>query len=464
MAWSSAATPDGGPALFARHIACLAALCASPVWAGENLPEADSGSPLAPFFADAELTGNLFFFYRDRQRYRVDTGHDETILHHATMQSNVEFSSGFIDQTIGLDLGYFATADSENSGYPVHEISFFPWRNPWSPDFAKKDTRSGGSLYKAHLKIQHGAYWARLGYFQPTGPGVLGVNWSLLPGAYLGGESGWQSGPLTVAAAYATQYKAPWYQDTYHFKKNDGLTDVAYLWSLGGRYAFSGHLTAELAYGQSQHYLKNAHFKVKYAPEPAWYLSYQLYLMGEHGDNTPGNEHFASTASQHYLAVLYQPRPWSLKAEFLHSRAPTSQPGHAGYFAYRLIGAYGGANGAYEPWWDSRSDWNHNHESALFTSLGRTLDDFGWNGWRISFALVRGWGGRVYGYAETLNERAYTADIGYTINTGRFSGTQLQLHYIHYDNQTRLPSWTGFKNAFQDERDLKFIISIPWRW
>ncbi len=443
-------------------------LLAAPAFAAEPLPEPDADRSLAPFFSDAELKGNLFFFHRDRQRYRVEADRYDTILHHSTIQANVEFTSGLVARTFGLDLGYFATKDIENSGFPVHEISFFPWRDPWSPDPTEKDARGGGSLYKSYLKIRHDDYWAKLGYFQPTGPGVLGVNWSLLPGTYLGAESGGQFGPLAVAAAYASEYKAPWFQDTYRFKKNDGVTDVAYLWSLGARYAFDAHLTAELAYGESENYLKNAHLKIKYNrlanKERPLYLSYQFYAMSESGDAAPINDNFAGTAHQHYLALLYQPAPWSLRAEFLHTRAPTDRPANVGYFAYRLVSAYGGANGAYEPWWDSRSDWNHNKESAVFTGIARTLDDLGWPGWRIGFSLVHGWGGKVHGVSETLKERAYTVDIGYTVASGRFKATQFLLHYIHYDNQTDLPSWVGFKNAFQDERDIKFIVSIPWNW
>ncbi len=446
---------------------CVATALSAPSLAADDVPE-QTTERLSPFFEDSELKGNFFYFHRNRERYRVDTDRYETILHHSTLQTNIEFNSGLIQETFGLDLGYFATTDIENSGFPVHEISFFPWDNPWSPDPSEKDARGGGSVYKAHAKIQIGDSWTKLGYFQPSGPGVLGVNWSLMPGTYLGAESVGKIGPLTVAGAYASEYKAPWFQSTYHFKKNDGVTDVAYLWSLGMRYAFDSSLTAELAYGGSQDYLKNAHLKIKYNElankERPLYLSYQLYAMSESNDDALINDNFAGTAYQHYLSLLYQPAPWSLRTEFLHTRAPMNKSENVGYFAYRLISAYGGANGAYEPWWDSRSDWNHDKESAVFASAVRALDDLGWVGWSAGFSLVRGWGGKAYGYTETLKERAYTIDLGYKITSGRLKETLITLHYIRYDNQTDLPSWTGFKNAFQDERDIKFIVTVPWNW
>ena len=77
-------------------------------------------------------------------------------------------------------------------------------------------------------------------------------------------------------------------------------------------------------------------------------------------------------------------------------RAPTTSGKHLGYFVYCLTDRHDGAKGAYEPWWDSRSDWNHNLESAAFVSLSHTL------------------------------------------------------------------GWEGFRNLFQDERDLKVLLTIPW--
>ncbi len=428
--------------------------------------DAGDGNPPAPFWRDAELKGNAFYFHRHRERYQIETGQYENLLHHSTLQTNLEFSSGLIEETAGVDLAWFATTDVENTGLPVHEISFFPWRDPWSPDPTQEDARSGGSLYRAHLRLRHSGAWAKLGYFQPSGPGVLGVNWSLLPGTYRGVEGGGQIGALSLAAAYVTGYKAPWFQDVYAFRQNDGATAVDFLWSAGARYAFSPALSAELAWGGSENYLRNAHLKIRLdqladAALP-FYLSYQLYAMADSDNAAPVNDNFSGTAWQHYLAAQYRPGSWSLRAEFLHTRAPMDRPENVGYFAYRLTSAYGGSNGAYEPWWDTRSDWNHHKESALFADVSRTFGDIGLPGWSAGLSFARGWGGRAYGYSGTLREHAYAIDLGYAVASGPLKGARAALHYIRYDNETSLPSWTVFRNAFQDERDIKFIVTLPW--
>ncbi|MDR2164329.1 MAG: hypothetical protein LBO79_01595 [Zoogloeaceae bacterium] len=417
--------------------------------------------------AQTKVSGSLMYFQRHRERYRIDEDRFGGNLHHRTLQGQVDISTPyFLKNVIGVEAGIFATTDLANGASPDHEISFFPWRNPWSADWLRRDARGGFSLYRAHLKLRHvtdhGDWWGKLGYFQPGGPGVLGVNWSLMPGTYAGVEGGVDSGPFSVAGACVTRYKAPWYRGTYAFLDNE-RRGVGHLWSLGARYAPNGSpFSAEVAYGEAPGYLRSAHLKLKHRTG-ARYLSYQLYVMGDHdGADSPNNHYAGNWAFQHYLAFSRTFAPYVFRAEFTHTRAPSRAPRHLGYFVYRLSGWYGGANGAYEPWWDNRSDWNHNRESAVFFSLTRTLDDIGLSGVHAGVSIARGWNGKVYGVREELREAAWSVDLGYRVLSGPLRDTRLTLHYTRYDNRTRQPGWTGYRNLFQDERDLKVLIVVPW--
>jgi len=417
------------------------------------------------------VSGNLFYFNRHRKRYDVNEGRYLDNLHHQALQGSVDISSPYYGNVLGFELGLFSATDLANSTGPDHEMSFFPWRDPWSPDWSKRDAKSGNSLYRAHLKLRHvmgeRQFWGKVGYFQPTGPGVIGVNWSLMPGTYQGLETGLDNGPLSIAFAWANQYKSPWFSDLYHFRRNDGVTRVDYLWSLGARYRFTPGFSAEAAYGESQGFLRSAHLKFKYnTPDEKIYLSYQLYGMADRDEsNSPNNQYGGHVAHQHYLAAAWRPAPWVLKAEFLHTCAPSTQPQHAGYFAYRLIGRYGGANGAYEPWWDNRSDWNHNKESAVFLGVSRSLNDIlPVSGFALGVSGVVGWGAQVYGVDWRLRERAWSADLAYAVPSGPLKNARVSFHYTRYSNNSDLPSWTGFNNHFQDERDLKILLVIPWQF
>jgi len=429
---------------------------------------AESGESLLP-----AVSGNLFYFNRHRKRYDVGQERFRDNLRHQTLQGSVDISTPFYGDTVGVDLGVFSTIDLTNRASPDHEMSFFPWRDPWSPDWSKRDAKSGTSLYRAHLKLQQVAgdrrFWGKVGYFQPSGPGVIGVNWSLMPGTYRGLETGLDYGPLSIAFAWADQYKAPWFSDLYHFRKNDDRTRVDHLWSFGARICFTPGFSVEAAYGESQGFLRSAHLKFKYnSPDEKIALSYQLYGMADRNKSSSSdNQYSGHVAHQHYLAAAWRPAPWVLRAEFLHTRAPSTQPQHAGYFAYRLIGKYGGANGAYEPWWDNRSDWNHNRESAVFLGVSRSLDDLlGVSGFTAGLSAVYGWGGRTYGVEKRLRESAWSADFAYAVPSGPLKNARISLHYTRYDNKTNQPSYPdqGYKNLFQDEKDLKILLVIPWKF
>ena len=180
------------------------------------------GSERNPFWRDAVLSGAFYYFQRYRDRYDVSDEHYHVNLSHASPQAAAEFSSGYLGGFVGLDVGAFGVVDLYNHGAPDHEMNFFPWRDPWHPDWSATDADNGASVYKANIKFKVGPAWARAGYFQPSGPGVLGVNWSFLPGTYQGAEMGADIGNLALAGAWANEYKAPWFKDTYRFRQNDG--------------------------------------------------------------------------------------------------------------------------------------------------------------------------------------------------------------------------------------------------
>lgn len=454
---------------------CLAAVSVTSAAAQEAvLPssEAPSGTsspllePSFPFLDDASISGSLYYFQRIRNRYNPAEDKYDTNLHHATGQLSMEFNSGWLGNFFGLDVGAFAALDFQNSGSPAHEMNFFPWRDPWNADWSAEDADDGASVYKAQARIQAGPVWAKGGWFQPSGPGVLGVNWSFLPGTYLGAEAGFNVPHLSFAAAFATEYKAPWFKDTYKFRRNDGTTPVDYIWSMGAALTLlEERFRLELAYGESEGYLQNGHLKARYSlpfENSALTLSYHLYLMGDSDDSGGVNDNFDGLAQHHFLAARYETAPWTFQLEALHTRAPENSPESRGYFAYRLISAYGGANGAYEPWWDLRSDWDHDNETAIFAKISRTGEDFGLPGLSAGISFAYGFDGQARGHSTHLAEYAFGFDIAYTVQEGCLEGSMVKLHYTDYRNRTNQPDWSPFKNAFQDERDIKLTVIIPF--
>lgn len=304
----------------------LAVLTAVPAAANEDLaPETqglDSREAFRTgtrFFDEAEVSGGLYFFRRDRRRYDVDKGRYGTNLNHASVQANADFVSGFAGGWLGFDFGVFGSHDLMNKGAVDHEMGFEPWGDPWHPDWSKRRTDDGVSVYKAALKAKAGPAWAKAGWFQPTGPGVLGVNWSIMPGTYRGVNAGADFGRLSLAAAWADEYKSPWFVNMNRFRKNDGETSVPWLWSAGVRYAFESGLTLELGYGASKDHLQNAHFKSSYRTGGGagpLTMGYHAYFMNDSDDSGKSeNDNFDGLASLHYLFGKYEVPPWTFRLE-----------------------------------------------------------------------------------------------------------------------------------------------------
>lgn len=97
------------------------------------------------------------------------------------------------------------------------------------------------------------------------------------------------------------------------------------------------------------------------------------------------DDNFSALAQQHYLGAAYRRGPWLINAEASLTRAPNSEPGHAGYFAYRLTRPHGGSND------------------------------------------------------EKFSEAALGLDLAYTFSNGFLDASVLALHFTRYDNRTDLP-------------------------
>ena len=433
------------------------------------------------FFDDAKITGGIYAFSRKRDRYQIKDGDGNPVekmvknLDHTSVQTSIDISSGYLNDFFGVDFGAFAAADLTQNAGVDHEMNFVPWKNPYDPIWARDKADNGASIYKAALKFKVANAWARAGYIQPTGPGGLGVNWSFLPGTYRGAQAGADFGGLSVAYMWADQYKAPWFQDTYKFRtknvdagiggEGDESNDkeIDYVHSFGAIYTFENGLKLDAAYSQSKDYLDNYHFKVKHGLDVAegrLDLGYHYYGAKNGGDHKV----YDGDAWQQALTAAYKKGAYTFRAE----STVTHSPGKQGYFVYRVTVPNGSSKGAYDLWWDSRSDWNHDGEKAVFFGAWRDLTDLGKPGWNVGVSYAYGWGGKpasdTTGAAKDaeMKEEAFNLDISYTFQSGDWKGTRIAAHMTKYNNRSGQPSWTTFKNSFQDENDLKLMMVIPY--
>ncbi|MFU9136228.1 chitoporin ChiP [Erwinia tasmaniensis] len=429
----------------------------------------------AGFIDDSALSGAVYYWQRHRERRNLEDGSDkkrefERNLHHSTFNANLDFSSGYAANIVGIDMGIYGAQElSDKSPAAPNEIAFSNadsrWQENWSGD------RNGIGIYKAALKIKHDNYWLRGGYIQPEGQTLLASHWSFMPGTYRGIEIGGdynfgEAGALAISWMWSDRYKAPWYQTLYEFRKADGKTEIAWLHSIGAKYNFNNNLIIEAAFGQSAHYINQYFSKVSYPfPFAGSNLNTTWQFYGaedkEAGGTKNRNDVYDGLAWLQALTLSYKLGAVDLRLEGSLVKAE----GNQGYFLQRMTPGYASSNGRLDLWWDSRSDFNADGEKALFAGVMVDLSKWRLPGWSAGTSYAWGWGAKPTRYTtdRRLKESAWNLDLLYTVQAGRAKGALFKLHFTRYDNHSDIPSWSGgYGNIFQDERDVKFMAIVPF--
>ena len=426
------------------------------------------------FIDDASLTGNVFFWNRDRERKNLLEHKYEKNLRHSSFNTNLDFKSGYIADRLAIELGGYGAWEVSNGGkgHP-NEIGFSGAYSPYEKNLEKqaKDV-SGLSFYKAQLNFKiDELFWIKTGYIQPSGQTLLAPHWSLLPGTYRGVELGSvidfdDAGALSMSYMWADKYKAPWYKRLYEFKRWQNGKKIDFLHSAGMKYDFKNDLVLESAFGQAQNYMNQFFAKASYKTDVLnnpLTMSYQFY--GAKDQSHKGANVYDGLAWLQAATLGYQVGPVGLRLEGVSVKAE----GEQGFFLQRMTPDYASSNGRLDIWWNSRSDFNANGEKAAFFEVTYDLGHLHHylTGWRTGASYAYGWDAKpnstVKKQKNRLIESAYNFDLGYTVQNGCIKDTSLQLHFTKYDNHTNIRDWEGgYGNIFQDERDIKFIVTIPF--
>lgn len=425
------------------------------------------------FVEDSTLEGTVYYWQRHRERKDLDPHsahyqHYQTNLHHSTLTGALDYQSGYLADTVGIDVAAFATWDLFE-GSPAHpnEISFSHGPSMWKDRGVGE--RNGLDLYRAALKLKAGDYWLRAGYIQPSGQTLLGTQWGFLPGTYQGVEVGavydyGAAGALSLSWMGANKYKAPWYRKMYEFREIDRQTRIPYLHSLGAKYDFKNGNTLELAWGESPHYL-DKYFAKAARQTTLWdnpfSVSWQFYGSQ---DRTGRHDVYDEFAWQQGLTLAYQ---WD-RYQFRLEGSAVHAPGKQGYYTVAMTPIYPNSAGRIDMWWDSRSDFNADGEKALFAGLMIDLSDIVWPGVSIGGSFAWGWDGKParggdWSQQQRLTETAINGDLVWQVQSGWAKDTVFKLHLTAYNNHSDNPSWGGgYGNVFQDEKDVKFMMIAPF--
>lgn len=386
---------------------------------------------------------------------------------HGTFYGAFNLESPYVKGVVGADFSVFGTYDAWQHASPDHEFNFWNVDNPYQKAPASSDCKGtwdegcnedGFSISKAVVKLKYkDSLYGSAGLFQPNVPSALGTNWAFAPGTYRGGQGGVNLDKLSLGIVWSDEYKASWYKETFDYQERNSLMeyeDVGDLYSFGARYQLSKTLKFDTGYaGLTGGDREIAHIKLYYNHEK-FYLTPQLYIVDS--DNQ-----YDHTAWQFAFKSGTTIGVYDLKFEATYSYAPSDDTrGLIGNFVYRPTEEYGSSNGAYDIWWNARSDWNHDGEYAGFVSVNRSFKQEGLDGFSAGFSLAGGKGPNAKGYKE-FKEYAINLFTDYTFQKGFLEGMTLSLYLTEYVNLSDAPSWSVYSNGFQDETDFKAYMIWP---
>ncbi|SET37974.1 OprD family outer membrane porin [Thorsellia anophelis] len=456
-------------------------------------PNIPTSSSLNPFFDESKLTGGLYFWSRERTRKNVawgDTVYKPNLVHTAS-NLVLDYKSGYAADMFGIELaGVGALSISDTTPYTVNEIALSNCRS-WSQKFdhggdenCGGTNRSGAKIFRAAAKFKSDPIWINAGYIQPQGQTILTNNWSFTPGAYQGAEIGGNfdfgtAGALSTSYMWVNRYMAPWHTRMDKFYQKDGRnTRVSYAHSAGFKYDFKNDFSIESAFGQTEgfidYYLGRANYKFDVMNRPLS-ASYGFYAANDKAEDNTINDVYDGTAWKQALMFGYKVDDVSIRLEgtWIHAE------GRSGEFGGNLFKNYASGDGRGDIWWDNRSDFNANGQKAIFLGLNYALDDWDLKGWNVNTSGVYAWDAKpvTWRFDEALGqrvddidqnqrikERAYSVGLNYTVQDGRAKGTYFSLYYTQFFNDnSKLGSYdASFPNIFQDEKDFKAMVIIPF--
>lgn len=411
--------------------------------------------------------------FRERKDETGTTNRYDDDLNHGTSQLAMKFKSGWIHDWIGFNFSAFAAADlSYDDDLPrniENEFSFAG--DKWSQE-NRKSAENGGSVSRAVLKLRSVTHNIRMkvGIAPMNVAGIMGVNWSFQPGSYRGLQVKYTPADWHITYAWADQYKAPWYKQTQYFSKLNawnseplkGDNRIDYVQGLAVRYQpANAPYLMQFGVGRAKDYLTAYHAKLQWQ-WPIYdglQLSYLFY--GTDSDNDSGYQLYQGLAWQQGLRASLAVNRWMLRAELASHKAEG-----LGTYLPRMSRGYANSQGSNEFWWDSRSDWNNDGETAMFAGAWYQLAGAA-SDWQLGVSAAYGWGAKRWveqqqdKAARDGKESAWNLDLSYQPTAGWLRGSQLKLHYTHYRNhQDELGSFY-YANMFTSERDIKLTISAP---
>lgn len=274
----------------------------------------------SPFFTDSQAEITLKNYWK----YLKEDAANPKAVHNAWGQgAALGYQSGYLADTIGADIHYYGAVKLGASDYFNSRGVLYSTDSASSKHNAAGYSKFGQRYIKLKGNIGGADLNARVGWQMLRNDGVITTSNRLSPTTYLGWNGGVRHTGFSLHGAYVERSMERNSPNSLRLQTNDGRY-IQHLFS--GELGYEGNaFTGQLAYGESQNYLRRQILRIAFKPEATLSLGSQIYTtqaLEGYQAMALSKRHFDRHANHYALDAKWQAPRWSLKLGIGHTRAP----------------------------------------------------------------------------------------------------------------------------------------------
>ncbi|WP_062265780.1 OprD family outer membrane porin [Endozoicomonas arenosclerae] len=447
--------------------------------------------------SDNSLSLKLRNYYQDRQlkdfkqSYYIETLPDGTqrkVKNHDKQQAwgqglEVNFESAYLgspEAGIGFDFSLYGglklLGDKDRYGTTILKQDT-PEYDPAKREYLA-DQSSYGKVGLANIKgfagDNHTNIHAHAGWISIEKP-LLKTYHRLTPTNFQGAKADAKLGDFDLYGAWTNKVSLYNHDKMEEFTSNkpgkDGRyknrTKIDYIYTVGGSYDHESGFGADLAYAESDSYLKLYHANLNYtfllAEETSLFLEGQVYHGKENGDKwTSGNTTFGGfdkDANLYNLNAKLTYDMLSLSASYSQIKAEKNDS--LGYFDYHL--AYESGHDYDDLGYSTKrqlSDFNYNGERVWQAGVQYSFDQLGLPGLTMGYTYTQGSdieATNMARFRDKYKETEHNVALGYSFQQKELKGLSVTLLYAQHKGDKEL---SEIKNQDKDGYEYEGMTDL----
>ncbi|AHG20497.1 porin [Chania multitudinisentens RB-25] len=290
---------------------------------------ADEGILSSSFFSDSQAELSLKNYWK----YLKEDAANPKAIHNAWGQGvALGYQSGYFADTIGVNVNYYSAVKLGASDYFNTRGVLYSKGPGNSRDNAAGYSKFGQRYIKLKGDVGDVALNAQVGWQTLRNYGVISNSTRLSPTTYLGWSGGVENDGLSLRGAYVDRSMERNSPDSLRLETNDGR-EIGHL--VTGELGYENSLfNSQLAYGESQNYLRRQILRVALKPNKQLSLGSQIYAtqaLDDYKEMALRRRNFDRNANHYAFDAKWQEPLWNVKLGIAHTQASKGE-GELGFY------------------------------------------------------------------------------------------------------------------------------------